>query len=371
MKVLFLGEYSGAFLEIAQGLNKLGISTYRVSDGDSYKQIPADFIIPQPDKCCRLITYLRIYTKMFGVFRLFTFIKIWPELKKKIQGFDVVQINNPRFLPFGDLINFFIVRYVYNHNKRIYLSVLGDDYYVDRWYFKNDNKMPWYKFNKKTIQRREKYFLKFITDYIIEKSTAIIAPTWVYKSAYDWTGKTTRVIPFACDENKIGNPIKLGVNEPIKIFNAWQKGKEMRKGNEVFDKVVKKVVEKYGDKVNYQVVQNVPFDVYMDLFKDCHIYIDQLYAHDKATSGMYGMAAGKVVFAGFEEEALSVYPVYNKEEIGVPSSMDENILFDQFCYLVENPERLEVISKNAINFIKSNHSSLIVAKMYLGVWNSK
>ena len=34
MKVLFLGEYSGAFLEICKGLNKLGIETYRISEAD-------------------------------------------------------------------------------------------------------------------------------------------------------------------------------------------------------------------------------------------------------------------------------------------------------------------------------------------------
>ncbi|SHF95463.1 hypothetical protein SAMN05444349_1514 [Bacteroides faecichinchillae] len=371
MRILFLGEYSGAFLEICKGLNKLDVETYRISDGDSYKHIPTDYLIkvkPFSNRYASILHY-KVWNRL-GISRLFLFLKIWKSLKMKLIGYDVVMLNNPRFFPFGDLINRYIVSYLVKHNKKIFMAVLGDDYYVDRWYFANDNKSLMYKMQKKDKIIFELFFGKYLTDYIVKKATAIIAPTWVYKSAYEWTGKTSKLIPFACDESRIGIPFYIKEGEPIRIFHGWQKGKEYRKGNDVFDRVIKKVVLKYGNKVEYQIVQGVPFEEYQKMYSECHIYIDQLYAHDKATSGMYGMAAGKIVFAGFEEESLQEYPHYKGEEIGIPSSMDEDILYKQFCDLIDDPRRMERISKNAIEFVMANHASKKVAQMYLDVWNS-
>ena len=371
MKVLFLGEYSGAFLEICKGLNKLGIETYRISDGDSYKHIPTDYLInvkPFTNRYASILHY-RVWNRL-GTSRLRLFLKEWGHLKKLMKGYDVVMFNNPRFFPFGDLINRYIVRYVAKHNRKLFMSVLGDDYYVDRWYFTNDTKSLMYKLTKKKKIIFELFWGKYLTDYMIKKVSAIIAPTWVYKSSYDWTGKTTHLVPFACDENRIGTPFHINEGEPIRIFHGWQKGREITKGNDVFDRVIKRVVQKYGDRVQYQVVQSVPFEEYQKMYSECHIYIDQLYAHDKATSGMYGMAAGKVVFAGFEKESLKEYPYYSGEEVGIPASMNEDELFHQFCELIDNPRRMEQISRNAIEFVKANHASMKVAQMYLDIWNT-
>lgn len=371
MKVLFLGEYSGAFLEICKGLDKLGVKTYRISDGDSYKHIPTDYLIeakPFTNRYASILHY-KVWNRL-GTSRLFLFLKIWRSLKTKLKGYDVVMLNNPRFFPFGDLINRYIVGYVSKHNNKLYMAVLGDDYYVDRWYFANDTKSLMYKLDKKKKIIFELFWGKYLTDYIIKKVTAIIAPTWVYKSSYDWTGKTTQLVPFACDESRIGKPFKIKEGEHIKIFHGWQKGREICKGNDVFDRVIKRVVQKYGEKVEYQIVQSVPFEEYQKMYSECHIYIDQLYAHDKATSGMYGMAAGKVVFAGFEKMSLNEYPHYNGEEVGIAASMNEDELYKQFCELIENPRRMEQISANAIEFVKANHASMKVAKMYIDIWNN-
>lgn len=369
MKVLFLGEYSGAFFEICKGLNKLGIETFRMSDGDSYKHIPTDYLIktkPFTNRYASILHY-KVWNRL-GTSRLFLFLKEWRNLKKMMKGYDVVMLNNPRFFPFGDLINRYIVSYVSRHNEKLCMAVLGDDYYVDRWYFANDKKSLMYKLQKKEKIIFELFFGKFLTDYIVKKVSFIIAPTWTYKSAYDWTGKT-RFIPFACDESIIGTPFLIKEGEPIIIFHGWQKGKEYRKGNDVFDRVIKDVVRKYCDKVEYHVVQNVPFEEYQRIYRKCHIYIDQLYEYDKGTSGMYGMAAGKVVFAGIEQQSLAEYPNYNGEEVCIPASMNEKELFQQFCDLIDNPRRMEQISMNAIEFVKANHASMNVAQMYLDTWN--
>ncbi len=367
MKVLFLGEYSGVFMELSKGLNKLGVETYRISSGDSFKKYSADYLI-NIKKSNRFVS---VVSSFFGFTHLIDFFRIWPDLKLKINEFDIVQLNNPRFLPFGDLINIYILHYVSKHNGKLFLSVLGDDYYVDKWNYKNNKKMPLYASTtlRKKLGKRG-VWEKLLTNYCIQKCSGIIPGAYIYKFPYQWTSKLCPVIPFACDENKIGVPFHLNDNEPILVFHGWQKGKESRKGNDVFDRVLKKIVDKYGDKVVYNVVQNVPFDEYQKLYSSCHIFIDQLYASDKGTNGMYGMAAGKVVFSGFQKECLEAYEHYNGEEIGVPASHQEDVLYNQFCEIIADRKRMERISKNAINFVKENHEGTVVARQFLKIWNN-
>lgn len=98
---------------------------------------------------------------------------------------------------------------------------------------------------------------RVLTDCCIQKCKGIIPGALYYKFPYQWSEKLCPVIPFACDEKLIGTPFVIKDSEPVFIFHGWQKGKESRKGNDVFDRVLRKVVNKYGNKVIYKVVQNV------------------------------------------------------------------------------------------------------------------
>lgn len=76
------------------------------------------------------------------------------------------------------------------------------------------------------------------------------------------------------------------------------------------------------------------------------------------------MAAGKVVFSGFQKECLESYEHYNGEEVGVPASLNEDELFGQFCEIICDKRRMERISENAIKFVKDNHEANIIAKQF-------
>lgn len=379
MRVLLLGEFSGVHTELSKSLKNKGIDVFTISDGDGFKNYPADILIKYPQSKNRIMRLLRglIYrvNAKLGISGLLRFIRLWPNLKSHMQEYDVVQINNPRFIPsFGNLILTFIVRYLKKHNKHFYMAVLGDDYYTEP-YISSDSKTQSIrayqkKLRKKNIRNfpRNPWFAKKLTDTIINVSDSLIPGLYIYFLPYAWTGKLANVIPFPIDEKRIGKPFTIMENEKIRIFHGWQKGR-IEKGNDTYDRVIKRVVEKYGsNRVAYQVVQNVPFEQYMRMFSSCHIFIDQLYAHDKGMNGMFGMAAGKVVFAGFIKEHLTCYPHYHGERIGISASADEEELFDQFCELIEHPLQMNEISRNAIEFVRNNHSSSLVAQMYIDEW---
>lgn len=376
MKVLFLGEFSGVFSELIPALNEKGIETFLVSSGDGFKGYRADFSTRYPIKQRSL--FGRILKKIFingtGFLGITDFLKMWPALKEKLKGYDVVQLNNDYPLNFGWSIMLYILHYVFKHNEKIYLSAWGDDYVINR--YENHNNYP--KFQSMSGLQRRIYLLKLfmiraaVNRYVLKHAEAVCPGTYHYKQAYAGNPKTCAwIFPFAIGKDKIGSPIHISPDEPIVIFHGWQIGREKTKGNDVFDRVIRRVVNKYGSKVRYVVVKSVPYNEYCKLFSEAHIFIDQLYADDKGMNGLLGMAAGKVVFSGFMPEALALYPHYKNNIIGIRSYNNEEYLFDKFCELVENPCLMEEISRNAIDFVLHNHISSVVANMYCHLWETK
>lgn len=373
MKVLFLGEFSGVFTELIPALRERGIETFLISSGDGFKGYKADFNTSYPIK--QRSFFGRILKKIFingtGFLGITDFLKMWPKLKDKLRGYDVVQLNNDYPLNFGSNIMLYILHYVFKHNGKIYLSALGDDYVIDRYEYHNNFK----RFQALSIYRKKIYMIKLfifrfaVNKYVLKHVQAICPGMYRYKQAYADNPKTCdRIFPFAISENKIGEPLRINPDEPVIIFHGWQIGRENSKGNDVFDRVIRKVVDKYGSKVKYILVKSVPYEKYCELLKKAHIFIDQLYAEDKGMNGLLGMAAGKVVFSGFRSEALALYPYYNNNVIGINSYDDEEYLFRRFCELIDNPSLLEEISLNAIDFVLHNHINSVVADLYCHLW---
>lgn len=376
MKILLLGEYSGVFTELKKGLDDLGHDTFLISDGDGQKKYKSDFLLPT---CKETHCHSRIIRILAPAFRLglknFSFfLKYWGRWKKLTEGYDAVLFVNPVvYSDVGSWANYIIAKYVLKHNKKIFLSVLGDDYYVLKYYAKHRLQNGYY--NPRPLNFRYPDFTfkyiyclgyKKLNDLLVKQSKSILPGALGYALSYEWTGKVSGIFPFPISSDRIGEPFSIKPNEPIIIFHGWQRTKESRKGNDVFDRVIHRVVEKYGtNKIDYRIVSGVPYDEYIKMFRTCHIFIDQLYAMDKGMNGLLGMAAGKVVFSGFKPEALCRYKEYDGYPIGVSSCQDEDALFNQFCELIDNPSLLETISTNAIRFVKEYHLTSKVAQLYI------
>lgn len=369
MKVLFLGEFSGVYTELIPALRKKGIETYLISTGDGYKGYQSDYSVIYNVTSHNI--FLTILRKV-GFAGAYHFYKMWPTLKQRLRDNDIVQLNNDFPFQCGWIVMLYILNYIFKHNQLAFLSAWGDDFVINTYSCHHGH----HRFRSFTFT--EKYcfvFKQYLKRYIINRFVlchvkAIMPGMFRYRDAYLWNKKTTEIFPFAIRKERIGTPIHIEVGKPIVIFHGWQIGREKTKGNEVFDKVIRKVVEKYGSKVNYVVVQNIPYEEYVHAFNNCHIFIDQLYADDKGMNGLLGMAAGKVVFSGFKPEALALYPYYKGNEIGIMSYDDEDYLFSKFCELIENPQVIEKISCNAIDFVMHNHLDSIVAEHYIALWKS-
>ena len=76
---------------------------------------------------------------------------------------------------------------------------------------------------------------------------------------------------------------------------------------------------------------------------------------------------GKIVFTGAETEFLNQYHL-QEDEVCINAVPDENEIGAKLSFLIEHPEKISKISKNARNFIEKEHDYRVIAKKYLGCW---
>ena len=79
------------------------------------------------------------------------------------------------------------------------------------------------------------------------------------------------------------------------------------------------------------------------------------------------MAMGKTVFTGAEKEWAEFYNII-EDTVVINSRPKVSKIVEKLSWLIENPQQLKVISKNAREFIINHHDYKIITKKYLKVW---
>lgn len=381
MKILLIGEYSGVHTNLKKVLLKNGHSVYLIHDGDSYKKFDSnDFSVYynrifSKNKTLNAIIsiyYLALdFIGLKGIIQCLKYISKVRELK----DFDVVQIINTKpFSQFGAWANYLLLKEIFENNKKVYLCALGDDFTWVKSCL--NNKPPYSMFNSFSIKNIKHYIYslnyvygggaKFIDDYVFRNIENVIPGLYDYYFAYNIMGKScTEIVPIAYEIEFRGNK---EISYPIKIFHGWQIGKELRKGNFVFDNAIKRLMKKHPSLIEYNVVKNVPYAEYIKLFDRSDIVIDQCYSLDKGVNALIGMAYGKVVFSGCD----SLTQNYYANGIGsclINAEPNEDDIFKKLEELILNKGKILEIQNNATDYMRKFHSYDYVYKKYCKIWN--
>lgn len=379
MRILLLGEYSGVHNNLHKALKDNNYEVFLISNGDSYKSFSSDIYIKYEYKKTKnklirkpLALYYTIlaFSGFKGAIQIFKYV----DVIKKMKDYDIVQLINPIFLTdFGPFVNFIVFLYLKKNNKKIFLCALGDDFYWVSYCLKKGFSYSMFdRLSLKTL----KYYLgplfyvygflnPFLNKYIVKNVNAVIPGLYDYYASYNQFSKCTSIVPIII---KTGDDLQLSSIQsyPIKIFHGWQKGKETRKGNDIFDKAIKKLIKKYPDKVEYNIVGGLSYDEYIKTFEDADIFIDQCFSQDKGVNALLGMSAGKVVFSGFEP---CVKEYYNIDYDPVVNSLpDANQIFENLERLILDTSLIARYSASAKIFIKEFHNSDYVLNKYFKIW---
>lgn len=362
MRVLLLGDYSSVHYNLWRILNNKGIDCTLLSDGDGYKNIPTNlkwFPAPAESKA-------KIYANVHGR-------EFWEEnyeFIKGIKGFDVVQIINPVICEqLNSNLNKLLFDILTENNKKVFMYAVGDDTAWVSYHIKNKTKSMFN--NKKIFLSKEIYHCgrylfypgyRNLSEYVASKVNAIIPGSVDYLQPYEKKTNCTKVVPFPIDVKKF--ELCESDNKRVKIFHGIQNGKNYRKGDYVFNKAKSLI-----SNAEFIDIRSVPFSQYIELMKNSDIIFDQTFSYDQGMNAIMGMAYGKVVFSGFEDEFLKYYNL-NNDEIGINATSDFLHIADKTNELITSSKLRKKISESAREFIIKNHSDNIVCDEFIKIWES-
>lgn len=363
MKVLLLGEFSGMHQNLAMGLRNYGVDVTVASDGDLWKNYPRDIDLARDmDK-----------------HRNYFFAKVLKALPR-LSGYDVVQLNCPKFLRGTPAFNSAIFSYLKRVNPNIFLGAHGmDANYID---YALSGKLKYSVFHIPAIQNdpriinlknivNDKSELK-LNSTVASQAKGIIASGVGYYLSYknNYPSKTT-YIPLAIDteENPYVSTLKKDTKK-IKFFLGMMKGRVVRKGTDVIYRVLKDLELKYPSDVELTVVESVPFKEYQKLLNDSHILCDQLYSYGLGLNGLIAQSKGLIVAGGADEEVYRLIGETQNKPI-IDLNVGESLMLETFERLLDNKSNLKELSLKNRALVVKHHDSQVAAKRHLAFWKQQ
>ena len=378
MKILLLGEYSRLHNSLKEGFVTLGHEVSIVGCGDKFKQFPVDYSIYaricNDNKIANLL--YRGIRKVIGL----DFEKIEKAIRfylliPKLNGYHHVQLINSDALETYPILSRFLYKKLFKNIQSRSLLICGDETpivdYLIKKEFKYSVLTPYFEDN--SIEKEFQFPLKYrknsyrkTFDWLKENCQNLITSDLDYEIPMRKMGFQTTFIPNPINTDTIAFQ-NVEIEDKIVIFLGINRLSYIKKGIIYFEKALEIIREKYADKIEIIVTENLPYKEYISKYNKAHILLDQVFAYDQGYNALEAMAKGKVVFTGAETEFLNQYQL-QKDEVCINALPDENEIAAKLSYLIEHPEKMIKISKNARNFIEKEHNYIVIAKKYLACW---
>jgi len=356
MKILLFGEFSGLFTCLKRGLDELGHDVFFVSDGNGYKDYPADF------------RYDSHKSNNFGRFRApYNYFNLQLH-RKMLRGYDVVYLMDPNLISRHVNYNAPIYRYILKHNKKVFLCGAGDTAIMtDYWYGTNEKYHGYIE--GMLLRARRKNGITLLNNAIVKQweeelmdSVCGYIPIW-YEYAqpfrsYKALMRAIRIpIPFKDFEYKT-NVVK----EKIVFFHGLSTRPEA-KGTPYIQEAFKRMEGKYGNVAEFYCAGGLPFNEYMKLISRVNVILDDANSYSIAMNGLFSLAKGKIVMGGAEPEGNrelgieGVNPVFNLKP-------DVDQICSQIEYIIKNKDKIEQWGLEGRQFVEKYHNYLDIAKEY-------
>ncbi|NRB61252.1 MAG: glycosyltransferase family 1 protein [Winogradskyella sp.] len=379
MKILLVGEYNKAHLNIKKGLENLGHEATVVGTRDGFKNVEVDIEIKDHFtsfflKKLRVLLFLLFKIDLFAI----SVKRQFKNNKAQLSNYDIVQLINEAPFHFNRRSHLQIFEWLFEWNKCPYfLLSCGLDYpsvkYAYDKKFRYSILTPYFegKGTKKDFSPALSYLTKEhikLHKVLFNKIESVISNDLDYHIPLINHPKYLGMIPHAINLNEL-KFIQPKVDDKVIIFHGINTFNYFKKGNDIFDNALKLVQEKFGNKVEIDIVKNLPYKEYISRFNRCHILLDQVYAYDQGFNALEAMAKGKVVFTGAEQEWLDLYNL-EEDTVAINALPDANAIAEKLEWLIENPQKIEDISISARNFVKQHHDHVECARQYLKKWKA-
>jgi hypothetical protein len=351
MRILFLGEYSGFYNNLAEGFKNKGHNVTMISDGDNFKNYYRDVNIGSNHKNPLIRQGVKIFYQLFYL--------------NKMKGYDIVFVINPLVFSRFNFVKL-ILSYIIRNNKKVIYTVAGDDSIF--WKAFRENKYEYsphqgsLKDEGKSKSLWESRRCIKITEWFIKKNITIITCCVEYKIAYDSYLIPNVFIPL---------PIKTTIVRPsslsnkINILHGVQSKRKGFKGNAIIDEAMQLILQKYSSIINYKRIEDLPFHEYSKLMDDADIIFDQVFSYGPGMNALDGLAKGKVVIGGFELIHKKQMKVEYDYIINVKPTVSD--IVEKMELIINNLELINEKKSMGINYVVSFHSIEVVIKNYIAL----
>lgn len=378
MRILLVGEYSRLHNSLKEGLMALGHHVVLIGNKDGFKDYPVDIYINHSFQN-KILHKVKV-----GVYKLTGLdlgsLEIVRKAKRKIkqlQHFDVIQLINESAFHIQPKDEMKLIELLKSKTEKLYLLSCSYDHASVKFMlnhgFKYSALTPY--LNDNTLKDHYKFRLHYMNEeftllhqFVYDHCNGVIATDIDYHLPLMDEVKYLGLIPNPINTDKI-DYLPLTNGGKIKIFHGINSSSALTKGNIFFTDALKIIKKTYGDKVEIATTANLPYKDYIKLYDQCHILLDMVYAYDQGYNALEAMAKGKVVFTGAEQEWLDYYGL--KEDTVVINALPNvDYLVNKLSWLIENPNKILEISKNARAFIEDEHDYKKMAQKYLDTWTT-
>ena len=376
MRLLLVGEYSKLHNSLKQGLEALGHHVIIIGSGDGFKKFPVDIKVDHsfhhPFMKKLKVGFYKLTSIDLGAYEIYLRARLH---SKNLRGFDIVQLINESSLKTKPKFEIKFIKQLLKHNSNLYLLSCGIDYQCMRYmmdgkfnysvmspYLSDPALKPLYKFQLQYLNAD----FKALHDFIYEKAQGVIASDMDYHIPLLNHKAYLGLIPNPINTEAI-DYIPMEIKGRIHIFHGVNTSAIVKKGNDYFTEALNIIASKYGDSVAIKTTHSLPYDEYIKIYDECHILMDQIYSFDQGYNALEAMAKGKVVFSGAEQEWLDYYRL-EADTVVINALPDVDYLVKKLSWLIENPEKIMEISKNARAFVEREHNYKAIAQHYIEIW---
>ena len=362
MKILLLGEYSNVHATLAEGLRQLGHTVTVASNGDFWKDYPADISLKRtPGKIGGMMFMLRLA----GVLH-------------KLKGYDIVQLINPIFMELKAERLFKIFDYIKRNNKAVILGAFGMDWawvhtctYEKPLRYSDFNIGETRRTNKDAIREQADWLgtaKELLNRKIAAECDRIVAGLYEYWVCYDYLYKDkTTFVPFPI---KAHETKAVSRNKKLKIFIGINKTRNEYKGTDIMLKAAEDVERAYPDKIELIKAESVPFNIYQKMMDGSDAILDQLYSYTPAMNALLAMSKGIICIGGGEEEQ---YGIIHEDKLRpiINVTPDYQSVYENIKRLATaSDEEIINLKQQSIKYVAKHHNYIKVAKQYSNLYEA-
>lgn len=362
MRILLLGEYSGLYKNLKEGLLELGMDVTLAANGDTWKKIPGADIHLYENKDTGILSKIVDWT--------------WkPCMDKRLEGYDVVQAINPNifYWPAG-VIPF---KHILKNNDRFYLNVAGLDFYLYEAWRKKKFEIPYYaldgyppvskSYDNVSIASK---FMNYNCRYAAKHAKKIIpCVPYEYEVPYDGFCNLTEPILFPINFNHTTYSENTIKNGKIVFFHGINRVQE--KGSDIISEAMRYVQEKYPNDVECIITQHMEYCKYLEVMKKVNVIIDQCKGYGYGMNACIAMALGKITFSGAEPKMLERMGQAGNDCPVINIMPDKSQIIHEMEKIISNKNKITELGYLSRKFIEKYHNYIQVAQQYINVWNTK